>query len=180
MAFDDGAYMRDILPEGVIASLRDRYLAGVADARAKFQFSRGSEDSLTGTLGSAISMPAPVIFRDGLNEYAYHVFYRRARSQGRRAPEKTYGADGIFEIQVLNQAGRSIRRKGPPFQAKIGRSSAKRPISQAQNMVQTVGQGLIIEYPAGYKAIRRPPSSNIEAKAYPQVFRATTRAGARQ
>jgi hypothetical protein len=162
--------VRDILPEGVINSIRDRYLAGVADAEAKFQFSRGSEDSLTGALGSAISMPAPIVFQDGPDDYSYQVYYRRVRGQGRDAPEKTYGADGIFQIEVLDQDGRPIRRKGLPFQAKVGRSSAKRLISQAQSMVDTVGQGLIVEYsPTGYKAI--PAATVIEHRGRRRTLR---------
>jgi hypothetical protein len=84
--------MRDILPEDVLQAIRDRYIAGVADAEAKFRFNRGSEDSLTGALGSELSMPEPMIFRTGPEEYEYQVYYQRVRGQGPDAPESTYGA----------------------------------------------------------------------------------------
>jgi hypothetical protein len=146
--------MRDILPEGVLNAIRDRYLAGVADAEAKFRFSRGSEDSLTGALGSAISMAAPVVVGTGSDAYQYQVYYQRVRGQGPHAPERSYGADGIFQIDVRNREGKVTRRKGLPFQAKVGRSSPKRLLSQAQSMIHTAGQGLIVKYSStGYKAI---------------------------
>jgi hypothetical protein len=146
--------MRDILPEDVLKAIRDRYLAGVADAEAKFRFNRGSEDSLTGALGSELSMPSPMIFRTGPEEYEYQVYYQRVRGQGPRAPEKTYGADGIFQIEVRDSAGRTIRRKGLPFQAKVGRAGGKKLVSQARSMIDTAGQGLIVEYTqSGYKSI---------------------------
>jgi hypothetical protein len=117
--------MRDILPEDVLQAIRDRYLAGVADAEAKFRFNRGSEDSLTGALGSELSMPGPMIFTTADREYEYQVYYQRVRGQGRGAPEKTYGADGIFQIEIRDRDGRIIRRKGLPFQAKVGRAGGK-------------------------------------------------------
>lgn len=99
--------MRDILPETLIGMLRDRYLAGVADAEAKFRFGAGDEDSLTGALGQAISMAQPIQFSGNGESYVVQVFYYKLRGRGRGAPEKSYGADGIFQIEVIDGAGTS-------------------------------------------------------------------------
>lgn len=54
--------MRELLPTIVLDSLRDRYLAGVADAEAFFDLHRADEDSVTGALGQSIAMHHPVAF----------------------------------------------------------------------------------------------------------------------
>src|SRR5258705_6940040 len=46
-----------LLPDGLKALIRDRYLAGVPDAQSKYPFSAADEDALTGALGNSISMP---------------------------------------------------------------------------------------------------------------------------
>jgi hypothetical protein len=111
-----------LLPDGLKALIRDRYLAGVSDALAKYPFSAADEDSLTGALGNSISMPQAVVFGDGQRRYSYQVSYRKIRGRGPRAPEKQLGADGIFQIEVTDDHGRQT--KGLPFQSKKGWSSA--------------------------------------------------------
>ena len=49
--------MRDLLPEELLRLMHDRFVAGVADAEAKFEFSEGDEDSLTGALEGACLAP---------------------------------------------------------------------------------------------------------------------------
>ena len=105
-----------LLPDGLKAVIRDRYLAGVSDAQAKYPFSAADEDSLTGALGNSISMPHEMLFGDGQNQYSYQMSYRKIRGRGPRAPEKQLGADGIFRIEVTDERGRQT--KGLPFQAK--------------------------------------------------------------
>jgi hypothetical protein len=84
--------MRDILPEDVLQAIRDRTLRAWRTRKPNSDFNRGSEDSLTGALGSELSMPEPMIFRTGPEEYEYQVYYQRVRGQGPDAPESTYGA----------------------------------------------------------------------------------------
>ena len=58
-----------MLPPGLKSIIRDRYLAGVSDAVAKFDMNAADEDALTGALGNNISMPSPRIFSDGERRY---------------------------------------------------------------------------------------------------------------
>ncbi|MEQ8765465.1 MAG: hypothetical protein RL885_16170 [Planctomycetota bacterium] len=141
--------MRDYLPDSVLERIRDRYLAGVADAEAKFQFNAGDEDSLTGALGSAITTPEPVShIVDGVR-YTWQIYYRKLRGRGSGAPEKSLGADGIFQIEIHDQKGRVLKRKGLPFQAKKGWTVRDRSlVHQARKMTDSAGDGLVVDYSA--------------------------------
>lgn len=146
--------MRDILPPSLIDVLRDRYLAGVADAEASYDQHAADEDSITGALGQAIAMREPLIFSGPNGTYAVSVSYRKLRGRGPGAPEKRFGSDGIFQIQVTDEFGEVVRNKGLPFQAKTnwrGKNSALH--EQAGVMEQATPGGLVIDYTAnGYKA----------------------------
>ncbi len=146
--------MRDILPPSLIEILRDRYLAGVANAEAAYDQHEADEDSLTGALGQALAMREPIIFSGSDGTYAVRVSYRKLRGRGPGAPEKTLGSDGIFQIEVASESGQVIRSKGLPFQAKTnwrGKNSAL--YEQANAMEQASPGGLVIDYtPNGYKA----------------------------
>jgi hypothetical protein len=148
--------MRDILPVDLIELLRDRYLAGVADAEAAFGQHFADEDSLTGALGQALAMRKPLLF-DGPNDrYAVTIQYQKLRGRGPGAPEKQFGSDGVFQISVTDSDGNVIRRKGLPFQAKTnwrGKNGAL--YDQAIQMEEHTPGGLAIDYsPNGYKACR--------------------------
>jgi hypothetical protein len=148
--------MRDLLPDFVREAIRDRYLAGVADAEAGFEHGKADEDTLTGALGQAISTRAPVTqVLDG-QTYIWKIYYRKVRGRGPGAPEKRSGADGIFQIDVSDADGQVIRRKGLPFQAKKGWSAADRNlVSQARTMLDKMGDGIVIDYAGhGYTACR--------------------------
>ena len=148
--------MREYLPEYVADFLRDRYLAGVADAEALFLESSGDEDAVTGALGHALAMRTPKRFLDQSSEYSVKVSYRKLRGRGRGAPEKLYGADGVFQIQIADHAGRVVRQKALPFQSKIrwvGRN--KGLFEQARTMRTHFPSGIVIDYSQiGYKACR--------------------------
>jgi hypothetical protein len=146
--------LRDVLPDLLINLIRDRYLAGVSDAAMKFPYSEGDEDSLTGALGQAISTPGPLTVNAGGDRYTYNISYRKLRGRGSGAPEKKLGADGIFQIDVTNNEGAPVVRKGLPFQAKKRWSKPdKKLVEQARKMLNSAGDGLIIDFsPLGYSA----------------------------
>jgi len=146
--------MRDILPPTLLTILRDRYLAGVSDAEAAFDQHRADEDSLTGALGQSLVMREPLTFSDGADQYHVKIGYRKVRGRGPGAPEKTYGTDGFFQIEVTDSRGEVIRRKALPFQAKVDWRTQDRSLaSQASRMQQHTGSGIVIDYSAwGYRA----------------------------
>jgi len=146
--------MYDILPEDLLTVIRDRYVAGVADAEAEFGASSEDEDTVTGALGQAISSKGPQVFYHGAQTYVWQVSYKKIRGRGAGAPEKRLGADGIFQIRVSDAAGNTIRTKGLPFQCKKGWQGADPKLGrQAGNMVTEAGDGIVIDYtPEGYTA----------------------------
>jgi hypothetical protein len=155
--------MRDLLPDFVRETIRDRYITGVADAEAGFDHGSAEEDSLTGALGHAISTRHPISQAVGDETFVWEIYYRKLRGRGPGAPEKKYGADGVFQIEVSDGDGRLLRRKGLPFQAKKGWSAADRDlVSQTRAMVDTTGDGIVIDYTRhGYTSC--PASAVIEA-----------------
>jgi hypothetical protein len=143
------------LPPIVRRFIQDRYLAGTANAEAQYRNAAGDEDSLTGALGALISTSGPVGFAvDSETNVFVEISYRKLRGRGHDAPEKRFGADGIFQIDVsADNVGRRFK-KGLPFQAKKnwkGRDS--RLAKQAEEMQRTLHAGIVIDYtPAGYDA----------------------------
>ena len=142
------------LPPELKRIIRDRYLAGIADAEAKYRLSSADEDALTGALGHSISMAHPMIYLDGHKQYEYQILYQKIRGRGRGAPEKSLGADGIFQIEVRDENGE--RRKGLPFQSKKQwRATDGKLLQQTVDMLETAGDGIVIDYrPNQYAACR--------------------------
>jgi hypothetical protein len=148
--------LRDLIPPFVVESLRQRLVAGVADAEAHYEYSKADEDSLTGALGHAISRLGPIVASDGPESYTVRTYYKKIRGRGPGAPEHSTGADGLFQIEVSDENDQSVWKKGLPFQAKKDwRGSDVRLSQQAADMIDTADQGLVIDYsPNGYRACR--------------------------
>jgi hypothetical protein len=134
--------------------IHDRYLAGTAEAEAQYQNAAGDEDTLTGALGALVSTSGPVGFSgDPMGDFVVQISFRKVRGRGQNAPEKRFGTDGIFQLQVTRQ-GHPVFRKGLPFQAKKNwKGRDRRLADQARDMKQRVGNGIVIDYtPKGYAA----------------------------
>lgn len=147
------SFQMDIrLPPGLKDIIRDRYLAGIADAEAKYRFSSADEDSLSGALGNNLSMAHPMIYSDGMREYQFQISYQKIRGRGPGAPERSLGADGIFQIEVRDERG--LWRKGLPFQSKKQwRSKDGKLLKQVHDMIESAGDGIVIDYrPNHYSA----------------------------
>lgn len=137
----------DIVPKGIMSLIRDRYLAGVADAEAQFELSRADEDSLTGALGQSISSGAAWTYSSGQQSFEVQISYRKIRGRGKGAPEKIYGTDGLFQIIVYDETDAMVFVKGLPFQAKTEWKGVDRRLSdQAGRMVRSTHTGLIVNY----------------------------------
>lgn len=145
--------MRDILPDFVVDEIRKQYVAGVADAEAKYKFNAADEDALTGALGSQLSTARPMILNFGGRIYAVEIGVYKTRGHGTGAPEKKDGNDGIFQIEV-KQDGKLLRRKGLPFQAKnLWKGGNKTLVNQCTKMQSRFGSGMAINYhPENYSA----------------------------
>lgn len=107
-------------------------------AEANFAASSADEDSLTGALGQALAMPTPWRFLGPEGDYEVQVMYTKLRGRGHNAPEKLYGSDGIFQIEIASADGTVLRRKGLPFQSKTNWRGRNRSVaSQAEKMQAT-------------------------------------------
>lgn len=148
--------MRDILPEFVMESLRDRYLAAVSDAESTFVMNSGDEDALTGALGQAVAMPRNQKFSTPEGLYTVDIGYTKLRGRGKNAPERIYGSDGIFQIRIYDANGNVIRSKGLPFQSKKNWKGKNKKLSdQVRDMEQYTPGGIVIDFnSASYGACR--------------------------
>jgi hypothetical protein len=151
------------LPRIVLDFIRDRYVAGVANAEVQYQNAAGDEDSLTGALGALISPSGPRHFWIGpATQIEVQIDFRKLRGRGHNAPEKRFGPDGIFQLQISTNGVPSFR-KGLPFQAKKNWKGRNRQLAnQARAMQRNLGGGIVVDYtPHGYAAC--PIAAAIES-----------------
>lgn len=134
------------LPE-VRDVLGSHYRSGVRAAVEGFFHARADEDTVTGALGQALLGRGAFRVDDG-RIVAWHVSYTRFGSSGRTDPaEKRYGADGIFEIEVVDDEG-TTTRKSLLFQAKkesYTYGDAKLRL-QARQIASVPGGGIVVDY----------------------------------
>lgn len=142
------------LPSIVLEFIRYKYVTGVADAEAQYENAAGDEDSLTGALGALISTVGSRYFLVGpATQIEVKIDFRKLRGRGHDAPEKRFGPDGIFQLQISANGVPSFR-KGLPFQAKKNWKGRSRELAdQARAMQRNLRGGIVIDYTAyGYTA----------------------------
>ncbi len=146
--------MRVILPQEIIRALRDRYITAVSDAEDTYDMHCADEDSLTGALGQSLAMPRNQVFRVGHRTYSIGIGYTKLRGRGKNAPEKTFGSDGIFQMEVRDELGVGLRSKGLPFQSKKNWTGTNRKLAdQAANMERHTPGGIVVDFSRrGYMA----------------------------
>lgn len=145
--------MRDILPAHVMSVLHDRFVAGVADAEARYGLHAADEDSVSGALGQSIAMQYPVQYSGPEGTYQVKITYKKIRGRGPGAPERRYGADGLFQIVVTDSLGTTVRQKALPYQAKMNwKGRNKGLFEQAVQMQSRFDGGIVVNFtPDGYK-----------------------------
>ncbi|WP_221797854.1 hypothetical protein [Oceanobacter mangrovi] len=107
--------MKDILPDLVIDSLRDRYLAAVSDAESTFDMNYGDEDALTGAFGQAIAVPRNQIFSTPEGVYTVDIGYTKLRGRGKTLPNAYMGLTAYSKLRFLIVVGMSFAPKAYPF-----------------------------------------------------------------
>lgn len=142
------------LPPAVIQQLRDQYRNGVRYAQRGFSSAAADEDSLTGALGQEFARLDDINVVVGDRQYDVHIDWTKLRGRGRGAPEKPYGADGVFQIEVWDALRKSVQRKGLPFQAKTNWDGKLKPLAkQCADIQQSLGSGIVINFTkSGYEA----------------------------
>ncbi len=146
--------MNDILPGCVLTALQEHYKNGVENAEAFYTQHSADEDSVTGALGQALAKRDPIHCQQGTDNYQIYVSYQKLRGRGSHAPEKSSGADGVFELKILDQHGKKIGVKGLPFQSKKNWSGIDSTLlNQAIKMENLAPGGIVIDYSEiGYSA----------------------------
>jgi hypothetical protein len=93
--------------------------------------------------------------RFGPEVFIWSTVYYKLRGRGAHAPEKQLGADGIFQLEVLDQEKQLVLRKGLLFQSKIEwRGRDERLLQQTQRLAAVSPSAIVIDYSSnGYKAI---------------------------
>ena len=142
------------LPPVIVRMLRKHYYAGVKEAEVRFRFHSADEDAVTGALGDRLIEPETLV-TVGRQIYHWSAVYHKIRGRGPHAPEKSVGADGIFQLEVLDQQERFVLRKGLLFQSKIGwKGKNGKLLRQARDLFAHSNTSILVDYSAnGHKAI---------------------------
>jgi hypothetical protein len=147
--------MQDILPDAVLADLREHYYAGVTAAEIGFAHNAADEDSVTGALGqSLLTRGIRFVEVDG-QSYHWRAFHYKLGGRGKGAAERKFGADGIFQLEVFDQLGAVMRRKGLLFQAKKEWTGTdRRLMQQVELMAEYSPSAIVVDYRhSGFKGV---------------------------
>lgn len=144
------------LPDNVFRKIGKQLRDGVRSAVATYEDQRGDEDAVTGGLIQAIRSAVrgdATTFTTGSVSWRTRMWKLRGRGKG--APERTIGADAIFEIEVIDGDGVVTSRKSLPIQAKKEWDGSDRLLAtQAPKLAALPGGGIVIDYRGqGYDAI---------------------------
>lgn len=113
------------LPSSLKEDIATHLRQAVEKAERSWRANRASEDSLTGALISNLEKPNwDTRIVDGSGVYRWRLDCTKIRGNGRGAPEKLIGADGIFQIEMHDEHTGEVKTKGLLFQAKKGKSRA--------------------------------------------------------
>lgn len=134
-------------------TLANHYHRGIEAAVEAYEDNAADEDAVTGALGQALRGQGAVVLNDKV--IGWKTSYRKLRGRGANAPEKHFGADGIFEVEVEDGDG-LLSRKSLPFQAKNDVASYGKAdlVDQAAKLTGFPGGGIVVNYrPDGYSAV---------------------------
>ncbi len=102
---------------------------------------------MTGALGQALFTPGTRFIEVGGHVYRWRAFHEVLSSQGPNTAESEFGGDGVFQLEVLDEAGRVVRRKALMFQAKKDwRGANKKLLKQAEDMVAYTPSAIVVDY----------------------------------
>lgn len=144
----------NVLPELVVRTLRQHFHDGVRAAEMRFKYNAADEDSLTGALGDRLTEPEPIVIRAGSEAFEWRTEAYKIRGRGNGAPERKLGADGIFQLEVVDQRGQFIVRKGLLFQSKKEwtRTDSKL-LDQTRDLLRHSASAIVLDFSKnGYKA----------------------------
>lgn len=131
--------------------ISDQIKIAVKNAESGFRDHEADEDVISGDLGGQLR--TAVKGRIGNTSWETRSF--KLGGRGENAPEKIFGADGVFEIKVYDDVtGELIATKGLPYQAKKN-SSSQGLLKQVEKMCSMDCSSIVIDYgPEGFTGIK--------------------------
>lgn len=112
----------ELVPDKVLSQIKTHISTKCARSEEGFLFLDQEEDAVTGALLENLRESDWQVVNTwwGGEVGRWKITHHKFGSRGKNAMEKQHGADGIFQIHIMDRAGRTIKRKGLLFQAKKG------------------------------------------------------------
>jgi hypothetical protein len=147
--------MRESIPSPVFESIQSHLRSVGESAVTGWEANQAEEDSLTGDLGRLLSANSsqPIIVNG--KTWHWRIRYKKFRGRGDDAFEKTYGADGIIQIEAT--FGGTTLHKGILFQAKKATRFRPGELRKQLVLIEGVapgGSAVLLYDPTGYRAVR--------------------------
>jgi hypothetical protein len=141
--------MKNDMPPSVFASVQSHLRAGCLRGEKGWESGHEEEDTLTGDLCGSLRTDGWVDLTDeNGGRWKFQVTYKKFRGRGKGAEEKSFGTDGIVEVQIENVSLGTKFGKGLLFQSKkYGDKDKSRLRHQARTMEKVAAGGsAIFEY----------------------------------
>ncbi|MBN2002243.1 MAG: DUF3883 domain-containing protein [Anaerolineae bacterium] len=118
---------------------------------------------MTGALGQELLSENQVVTANG-SVYVWRTTYHKLRGRGKDADEKLFGADGIFQVEILDCQQGSLFRKGLLFQAKNRWQGKDEKLKTQAGMLASPPEiGIIVDYSdEGYSACSAKDAYEME------------------
>ena len=86
--------------------------------------------------------------------YSLRAWHHKLGGRGKGAPDE-FGADGVFQMEVLDESGSVVRRKALLFQGKKEwRGTDRRLLQQVEDMTAYSSSAIVVDYSdSGYRAV---------------------------
>lgn len=146
---------RFYLPRAVISDIADHFTQAIDETEASFYSACEDEDALTGHLGGKLTTRQRLVnvVDDEINGiWRWSLSYRKFRGRGKGAPERTLGADGIFELVFDNS--KTTSTKSILFQSKMAGAGGRDLVDQCARLSTWREAAFVMLYaPTGFRAI---------------------------
>lgn len=144
--------IKELIPDEIFKQISDHITRETTNTNDSWESNKDNEDSLTGALGERLSKNWCTPIQIYEQEWEWRITYKKFSSV---KLEPKYGADGLFEVEVINSKKNQAYRKGIIFQAKKDNNKdRKKLIEQVIKMENIAPNGsAVIKYgPEKYQA----------------------------
>lgn len=116
--------IEELVSEKVLNQIKTHISAKCAQSEEGYLFLDQEEDAVTGMFLENLRESDWQVVQTwwGREIGRWKITHHKFGGRGKNAMEKQLGADGIFQIHIMDRAGRTLKRKGLLFQAKKGKS----------------------------------------------------------